>query len=57
MKSESYKKREGELRLRYSKFLKTEEGKQWEKTRQNANSDGTCDFGDFLYDFYTEMLM
>lgn len=41
----------------YEKFLKTEKGKEWRKHWQvEINSDSCGDFGDYLYDFYPEML-
>lgn len=58
MKSESYKKREAELKIEYENFLNTEEGQEWKKSWQRENgSEREGDFGDYLYDFHTEMLM
>lgn len=61
MKSESYKKIEEELKVEYENFLKTKEGQEW-KEKWNKSYDfygmnDAGDFGDFLYDFYPEMLM
>ena len=58
MKSESYKNREEELKVEYENFLKTKEGQEWkEHWKSEIGSDSCGDFGDYLYDFYTEMLM
>ena len=58
MKSESYKNREEELKGEYENFLKTKEGQEWKKHWKNEiDSDSCGDFGDYLYDFYPEMLM
>lgn len=61
MKSENYKKREEELKVEYENFLKTKEGQEWKacwikrySDYENINRGG---FGDYLYDFYPEMLM
>ena len=62
MKSESYIKREEELKVEYENFLKTEEGQEWKEDwiRRYSNPEDikeAGDFGDYLYDFHTEMLM
>ena len=58
MKSESYLKREAELKKEYEEFLKTEEGQKWlEEWKYTSCNDNAGDFGDYLYDFHTEMLM
>ena len=62
MKSESYKKREEELKVEYENFLNTKEGQEWKEhlVKRYSNSENikdTRDFGDYLYDFYPEMLM
>ena len=62
MKSESYKKREEELKAEYENFLNTKEGQEWKEhwVKRYSNSKDikdAGDFGDYLYDFYTEMLM
>ena len=58
MKSESYKKREEELKVEYENFLKTKEGQEWKEHWKNEIGYDSCgDFGDCLYDFYPEMLM
>lgn len=46
-----------ELKNKYEIFIKTVEGKKWaEKWKENMHSDIAGDFGDYLYDFYPEML-
>lgn len=62
MKSESYIKREEELKVEYENFLKTKEGQEWKEDwiKRYSNPEDikeAGDFGDYLYDFYTEMLM
>ena len=62
MKSESYKKREEELKIEYDNFLKTKEGQEWKNEWIKRYTDpddirDAGDFGDYLYDFHTEMLM
>lgn len=48
-------KSEEVLKDEYMQFIQTEKGKEWlEFCRNNMKSDG--DFGDYLYDFYPEML-
>ena len=42
----------------YEKFIKTRKGKKWAKQwKEITHSDIAGDFGDYLYDFYSEMLM
>ena len=62
MKSESYIKREEELKVEYENFLKTKEGQAWKDDWNKRYKDlddirDAGDFGDYLYDFHTEMLM
>ena len=68
MKSESYKKREEELKVEYENFLKTKEGQEWkecwvkrysdyENIKDYKNIKDRGCFGDYLYDFYPKMLM
>ena len=52
------------LRTRYKKlkqyveFLKTKSGQEWkEHCKYKTDSDLCGDFGNYLYDFYPEMLM
>lgn len=50
--------RENELRQEYESFIKTEAGQKWKEDWQlRMGSDIAGDFGDYLYDFHTEMLM
>lgn len=45
------------LRPEYEHFIQTERGKEWKHFWQSQiNSDIGGDFGDYLYDFYPEML-
>lgn len=45
------------LKTEYNDFLTTDSGKQWLNHWQNEiGSDDGRSFGDFLYDFYPEML-
>ena len=49
---------EVELKIEYEEFIKTERGQEWKKFWQRENgSERAGDFGDYLYDFYPEMLM
>lgn len=53
----SKEEKEKELMKEYEGFIKTEKGKEWRKHWQaEINSDSCGDFGDYLYDFYPEML-
>lgn len=48
---------EKELKEKYEKFIQTKEGKEWIKHWQKIiGSDAGGDFGDYLYDFYSEMI-
>ena len=45
------------LKPKYEQFIQTKEGKEWKRfwqTKVGTQNDG--DFGDYLYDFYPEML-
>ena len=45
------------LRPKYKQFIQTERGKEWKHFWQSQiGSDIGGDFGDYLYDFYPEML-
>lgn len=60
-KKQSYKESEEELKVEYENFLKIKEGQEWKehwiKKYSNPNDiKDAGDFGDYLYDFYTEML-
>lgn len=49
--------KEKELKEKYFNFLKTEQGRKWKDSWINrSSSDIAGDFGDYLYDFYPEML-
>lgn len=51
------KEQEVKLRREYDDFIKTDEGKKWKRgwvERYGTEVEG--DFGDYLYDFYPEML-
>ena len=43
----------------YLDFLETEDGENWKAEQQEAAKDDTDpgNFGDYLYDFHTEMLI
>ena len=57
-KASNYEKRMKELELEYNEFLKTKSGQEWkEHCKYKTGSDLCCDFGNYLYDFYPEMLM
>lgn len=48
---------EEELKTEYMNFIKTDKGKEWLEFWHNSmKSDLAGDFGDYLYDFYPEML-
>ena len=58
VKTSSYKERMEELEIEYNEFLETKRGQEWKKHWKNKiDSDSCGDFGDYLYDFYPEMLM
>lgn len=44
-------KTEEDIKDEYMKFIKTDKGKEWLKSYDLGG-----DFGDYLYDFYPEML-
>lgn len=45
------------LRPKYEQFLQTERGKEWQNSwRERTGSQYDGDFGDYLYDFYPEIL-
>lgn len=49
--------KEKELKEEYEKFIRTKEGKEWINHWQKIiDSDNGGDFGDYLYDFYPEMI-
>ena len=52
-----YEEREAEMKKEYEAFILTESGKEWKKGWQEQMGSDSCgDFGDYLYDFYPEML-
>lgn len=57
---QNYKEREEELKeelkVEYENFLKTKEGQEW-KDDWNKRYKIDANFGEYLYDFYTEMLI
>lgn len=57
-KTSNYEKRMKELELEYNEFLKTKYGQEWKEHCKNKTGSDLCsDFGNYLYDFYPEMLM
>ena len=61
-KTSSYKERMEELEIEYNEFLETKRGQEWKVDwiKRYSNSEDikdAGDFGDYLYDFYPEMLM
>ena len=49
--------KEEELKEEYEKFIQTKEGKAWINYWQKIiGSDTGGDFGNYLYDFYPEMI-
>lgn len=55
-----YKTREErikELELEYEDFIKTDKGKEWLDYCRSRGNGWTGDCGDYLYDFYPEVLM
>lgn len=46
-----------ELELEYEEFVKTDSGKKWLNDCKSRNNGQTGDCGDYIYDFYAEVLM
>ena len=51
-----------ELEKEYKDFINTDKGKEWKEHWKNLigsdrDKDNAGNFGDYLYDFYPEMLM
>lgn len=46
-----------ELELEYKEFVKTDSGKIWLDDCKSRNNGQTGDCGDYIYDFYPEVLM
>lgn len=58
VETSSYEERIDELKIEYYEFLETKRGQEWKEHWNNEIGYGSCgDFGDYLYDFYPEMLM
>ena len=62
VETSSYKERMKELEIEYNEFLKTKCGQEWKVDwiKRYSNFEDikdAGDFGDYLYDFYPEMLM
>ena len=62
VETSSYEERMEELKIEYNKFLETKRGQEWKVDwiKRYSNSEDikdAGDFGDYLYDFYPEMLM
>ena len=58
VETSSYEERMEELKIEYNEFLETKRGQEWkEHWKDEIGSDSCGDFGDYLYDFYPEMLM
>lgn len=54
----SKQERLSELEKEYDVFIQTEDGREWQDYwRTEIGSDDCGDFGDYLYDFYTEMVV
>ena len=46
------------LRTKYSEFIQTDEGKEWIESWKGRMEPGDeVDLGNYLYDFYPELLM
>ena len=46
-----------ELELEYGEFVKTDSGKRWLEVCNSRNNGQTGNSGDYIYDFYPEILM
>ena len=58
VETSSYEERMKELEIEYNEFLETKRGQEWKEHWKNEIGSDSCgDFGDYLYDFYPEMLM
>ena len=57
METMTYKERIEDLKKEYNDFIKTKRGQEWVMFwKRETGSDRSGDFGDYLYDFYPEML-
>ena len=50
----SYEEKMEELEIEYNEFLETKRGQEW---KEHWKNEICSDFGDYLYDFYPEMLV
>ena len=50
----NYERKMKELEMEYNEFLKTKSGQEW---KEHCKYKNRGDFGNYLYDFYPEMLM
>ena len=62
VETSSYEERMEELEIEYNEFLETKRGQEWKVDwiKRYSNPEDikeAGDFGDYLYDFHTEMLM
>ena len=58
LETSSYEERMEELEIEYNEFLEAKRGREWKEHWKNEMcSDDAGDFGDYLYDFYPEMLI
>lgn len=46
-----------ELELEYEEFIQTEVGNKWIENCKSRNNGQTGSCGDYIYDFYAEVLM
>ena len=57
MKTMTYEERMEDLKTEYNDFIKTKRGQDWQMFWKRETGSEICgDFGDYLYDFYPEML-
>lgn len=57
METMTYDEKMEDLKIEYNNFIETKRGQEWQMFRKReANSERCGDFGDYLYDFYPEML-
>ena len=57
METMTYEERIEDLKVEYNNFIKSKRGREWVML-QKREIDGkrSGDFGDYIYDFYPEML-
>lgn len=57
MKTMTYEERMEDLKTEYNNFLETKRGQEWVVFwKRETGSEISGDFGDYIYDFYPEML-